>query len=172
MPRLVRIRSSRLSASPSVGSVASAGVDHCAQHRSSLPHNPCLPADVGAWNRDNRREDEQRPQAELKPAAFSLRRLDFGRLSLHGRIVPERGQPEQGILGCTAHVGRTRAAGSAIASRCHPPGHARVGRTGFRSRPQRPDAGVTKNRTLATMSPDSAAITTVAMRYTIPTYAE
>ena len=40
-----------------------------------------------------------RPQAELKPAAFSFRRVGFGWLGLHGRIIRDRGEPEQGNLG-------------------------------------------------------------------------
>jgi hypothetical protein len=45
-----------------------------------------------------RDHDHQRPQAELKPAAFSLRRVSFGLVGLHGRIIPEREEPEQGIV--------------------------------------------------------------------------
>ena len=44
------------------------------------------------------RNDEQRPQAELKPAALAFRRLGFGRLGLHGRIIPDRWQREQGMM--------------------------------------------------------------------------
>ena len=40
----------------------------------------------------------QRPQAELKPAAFAFRRLGCGRLGLHDRIIRRPGQPEQGIV--------------------------------------------------------------------------
>ncbi len=47
------------------------------------------------------RDDEQRPQAELKPAAFAFRRVGFGRLT-HRRIVPYRGLPEQEILARSA----------------------------------------------------------------------
>jgi hypothetical protein len=36
------------------------------------------------------------PQAELKPAAFAFRRLGFGRLGLHGRIIPRRGRRASG----------------------------------------------------------------------------
>jgi hypothetical protein len=42
------------------------------------------------------REDHQRPQAELKPTASTLRRFSFGRLGLHGRITVQCRQPEQG----------------------------------------------------------------------------
>jgi hypothetical protein len=39
---------------------------------------------------------KQGAEAELKPAAFALRRVGFGRLSLHCRIIRDRGQSEQG----------------------------------------------------------------------------
>ena len=39
---------------------------------------------------------QHHPQAELKPTAFAFGRLGFGRFGLHGRIIRERGQPEQG----------------------------------------------------------------------------
>jgi hypothetical protein len=53
---------------------------------------------------------EQRPQAELKPAALAFRWIGFGRLGLHGRIILDRGQPGQAIIDPLA-----------IASRRYPP---------------------------------------------------
>jgi hypothetical protein len=50
----------------------------------------------------NHREHHQRPRAELKPAAFAFRQFGFGRLGLHGRIIPHRGQPEQAQFVVTA----------------------------------------------------------------------
>ena len=44
-----------------------------------------------------RDSNHQRLKAELKPAVFAIRRLGFDRLGVHGRIIPGRGQPEQGI---------------------------------------------------------------------------
>src|SRR2546422_381907 len=41
------------------------------------------------------RRENERPQAELKPAASSLRRISFGRLGLHGCIIRDRGQRDQ-----------------------------------------------------------------------------
>jgi hypothetical protein len=49
-------------------------------------------------NGASHRKDHQRPEAELKPAAFAFRRVGFGRLGFHRRILPDRGQPEQEIL--------------------------------------------------------------------------
>jgi hypothetical protein len=77
-----------------------------------LPQAHALLNDVGftgkprASDRDDRHNDHQRPQAELKPAAFAFRRLSSCRLGLHGRIIPDRGQPEQ----------ETRAAGIVLGS--------------------------------------------------------
>ena len=52
----------------------------------------------GALNRSDRDDDDQqRPQAELKPAALATRRGGFGRLGLHGRIIRRAEQTEQGI---------------------------------------------------------------------------
>jgi hypothetical protein len=34
----------------------------------------------------------------LKPAAFALRRVGFGRLGVHGRIIRRGVPPDQGIL--------------------------------------------------------------------------
>ena len=41
---------------------------------------------------------QPRSLAESKPAAFVLRLIGFARLGLHGRIIPDRVQPEQEIL--------------------------------------------------------------------------
>ncbi len=41
----------------------------------------------------------------MKPAAFTFRRISFGRLGLHGRIIHRPGQPEQGILSAIVNVG-------------------------------------------------------------------
>jgi hypothetical protein len=46
-------------------------------------------------DRTDDREDQQRAQAELKPAAFAFRRVGFGQFGSHGRIIPDRRQPEQ-----------------------------------------------------------------------------
>ena len=54
----------------------------------------------------DRHDHEQRAQAELKPAAFAFRRIGFGQLAWHGRIIPDRGQPEQGILGLVGRGSR------------------------------------------------------------------
>ena len=51
---------------------------------------------------------QQRPQAELKPAALAFRRFGIGRLGLHRRIIPGRGQPEQEILAAPATPNRSR----------------------------------------------------------------
>jgi hypothetical protein len=48
----------------------------------------------------------QRPQAELKPAASTFRRIGFGWLSLHGRIIRRRSQPEQEILAAAYRAAR------------------------------------------------------------------
>jgi hypothetical protein len=59
-----------------------------------------LPADVAADNDTKQRDaDQQRPLAELKLAAFTFRRIGFGRLDLHRRIIRDRGQPGQAMLG-------------------------------------------------------------------------
>jgi hypothetical protein len=52
------------------------------------------------WRQEStwRHDGQQRPQAELKPAAFALLRVGFGRLGLHRRIIPDRGRAEQEIL--------------------------------------------------------------------------
>jgi hypothetical protein len=68
------------------------------------PLDPFLPFSEnrqtdGALNRSDRDGHEQRPQAELKAAAFPFRRVGFGRLGLHGRIIHGRGKPEQGNAG-------------------------------------------------------------------------
>src|SRR5437763_302898 len=47
-------------------------------------------------DRANQRDNHQRPHAELIPAAFTFRRISIGRLGFHRRIIPDRGQPEQG----------------------------------------------------------------------------
>jgi hypothetical protein len=44
---------------------------------------------------------QERAQAELKPAAFAFRRIGFGWLGLHGRIITGRLLREQGILAVT-----------------------------------------------------------------------
>ena len=49
--------------------------------------------------------DHQRPQAELKPVALAFRRVGFGRLGLHGRIILNGGKPEQGIVAAVVNVG-------------------------------------------------------------------
>ena len=46
-----------------------------------------------AGDGDDGHEDQQRPQAELKPAAFACRRFT------HHRIVPDLGNSEQVMLG-------------------------------------------------------------------------
>ena len=58
--------------------------------------------------------DHQRPQGELKLAAFAFRRLGLGRLGFHRRIIANREPSEQAIIGRLA-----------IAARRDPPGHAR-----------------------------------------------
>jgi hypothetical protein len=47
------------------------------------------------------------PQAELEPGAFAFRRLGGGRLGLHARIIPDRGQPEQGNVATAAIPNRS-----------------------------------------------------------------
>ena len=47
-----------------------------------------LPAEPCARNRNNRREDQERSQVELKTASFALGRLDFGRVVFHGPHHP------------------------------------------------------------------------------------
>jgi hypothetical protein len=64
---------------------------------SPLPFFQNRQAD-GAIDRQNRDDREQPSRAELKPAAFAFGRFGFGRLGFHRRIIPDRGQPEQGIL--------------------------------------------------------------------------
>ena len=54
-----------------------------------------------ALNRHDRRDQKQRPQAELKPVAFAFRRLGF-----HRRIIPDRERAEQGILGVAGRGSR------------------------------------------------------------------
>ena len=50
--------------------------------------------------------DQQRPQAELKPPAFAFWQVGFGRLGLHGRIIPVRRQLELGFsLAEVSHEG-------------------------------------------------------------------
>jgi hypothetical protein len=51
----------------------------------------------------------QRPQAELKPAAFAFRQVGFGRLSLQGRIFPGRGKTVQGGSGAEWQEARSSA---------------------------------------------------------------
>ena len=62
----------------------------------SLLNCACLTSDPARADTEQGDNHAQRPQAELEAAAFAFRRLGFGRLSLHGRIIPDRGQPEQG----------------------------------------------------------------------------
>jgi hypothetical protein len=64
----------------------------------SFPNDLGLPADVAAARHAKDRDRyQQRPQAELKPADFGLRRLGFGRLGFHIRIIRRREQPEREI---------------------------------------------------------------------------
>jgi hypothetical protein len=79
-----------------------------------------LPTDVAQRHGQQRDADQQRPQAELIPAEFALRRL-----GLHGRIIPGRGQREQAILDSSAPCGRTRAAGLIAVRRRSSPHHRR-----------------------------------------------
>ena len=50
-----------------------------------------------ALNRHDDDGQQQRPQAELEPAAFTFRRLGFGRLGFHRPIIRRRGQRGQEI---------------------------------------------------------------------------
>jgi hypothetical protein len=64
----------------------------------------CLPVSQhrqadGALDRRDGDDHKQRPEAELKSAAFAFRQLGFGRLGLHGRIICRDVEPEQGIRG-------------------------------------------------------------------------
>jgi hypothetical protein len=99
--------------------------DDSASFHNSLDHLPLLSLPLNsspkprAWNCANQHEDQQRPQAELKPSAFALGRLSFGRLGWHGRIIRRRGQPEQGIR----EAGRGRVV--ALTPRTDSPGDAR-----------------------------------------------
>ena len=75
-------------------------------HRTIPPRNPHhrdvfrgLHIRLASGASANHHEDHQRPQAELKPAAFAFGRLSLGRLGLHHRIIPDRGLPEQEIPG-------------------------------------------------------------------------
>jgi hypothetical protein len=70
-----------------------------------------LPTDIARRCRD-RDADHQRPQAELKPAAFA-----FWRVGFHRRIIRRRGRREQAKLGRLAPRGRTRAAAQTASSR-------------------------------------------------------
>ena len=77
-----------------------------------------------ALNRRDRDDHEQRPQAELKPAAF--RRVGFGRLGLHGRIITTAGRrgkgfsttPKAGGAGCWPTCGRSSRSGGAGRNGC------------------------------------------------------
>jgi hypothetical protein len=53
---------------------------------------------TSSCNGANEREDQERPQAELKRAAFAI--------GFHRRIIPDCGQPEQGILSRSAPLAR------------------------------------------------------------------
>ena len=64
-------------------------------HRLPLFDDLDLPTDVAADHGQARDAYQQRAQAELIPAAFAFWWLGYGRLGLHGRIIPDRGQPEQ-----------------------------------------------------------------------------
>ena len=64
-----------------------------------LPHDLDLPTEVAQRHSHQRDADQKRPQTELKPAAFAIRRLGFGRLAFHRSIIPARTKPEQGIVG-------------------------------------------------------------------------
>jgi hypothetical protein len=72
------------------------------------PLDPFLPFSEnrqtdGALNRCDRDAHEQRPQTELKPAAFAHWRGGNGRLGWHGRIISDRGKAGQGF-GCHREV--------------------------------------------------------------------
>jgi hypothetical protein len=60
------------------------------------------PTDIGARHAQQRDPDQQRPLAELKPAAFAFRRIGFRWLGFHRRIIPDRGQAEQVIQAAVA----------------------------------------------------------------------
>ena len=64
--------------------------------------------DVAERYGQQRHADHQRPQAELKPAAFAFRRVGLGWLGLHGRIISGRKQREQEILDGGTRAGRGR----------------------------------------------------------------
>jgi hypothetical protein len=65
----------------------------------------------GALDRHDFDHDYQSPQAELKPAAISSRRLSIRRLGFHRPIIPHRRQPEQGILTLAATEPKLRETG-------------------------------------------------------------
>ena len=66
-------------------------------HRAALPHDLRLPPHVSTCHGQQSDDDHQRPQAELKPAAFAFRRLGFGRVGWHGRIIRRHRQRGQGM---------------------------------------------------------------------------
>jgi hypothetical protein len=80
----------------------------------------CLPADVATDHGQQRDAEQQRPQAELKPAATAHRRISFGRLGWHARIILGRGQSGQGIQ--AAHFGAAKSNASLTDRRPLQPG--------------------------------------------------
>jgi hypothetical protein len=48
---------------------------------------------------DRKQADQQAVSRQREPAELLFRQLSVCRLSFHRRIIPDRGQSEQGILG-------------------------------------------------------------------------
>jgi hypothetical protein len=69
-----------------------------AQDPGSMAHDRRLPTDVAQRHGQQRDANQQRPQTELKPAAFAFRQVT------HHRIIHGRRRPEQEPLSTIKHV--------------------------------------------------------------------
>ena len=85
--------------------------------RLPLPHDLCLPSYVGAWDRQNRHPDQQRPQAELEAGKH--------RLASHEKLQPSpnlvENAPEStaaglSVVGLLGHEGSISGWGESLRS--------------------------------------------------------